>query len=319
MKSDKPGNRPIWAQQEGETAESFAAFVVYRDLGPARSLAKAQRLKGKPQKDPKRATGKRGASGCMKRWSRRWNWGDRATAWDAMLEATRTTAVVAAVRKDGQKWAARYEVFREDTWEQLQGVVVTIKQLIARPVVRVQTVKRAMADPKTEADARDVTSLVNPALDLERMGNFQTQLAQLSFGPLTRAEIGQDGSTENLTDEVVEKKSDKPDNRPPWTQQDGETAESFAAFVVYRDLGAARSLAEVQRLNEKPQKGRKMAAGKRRVSGCMNRWSKRWSWPDRALAWDAMLDGERLRRNTALRERFLKLSPVFPAIAPASQ
>jgi hypothetical protein len=114
-------------------------------------------------------------------------------------------------------------------------------------------------------------------------------------------------------------KSDKPGNRPIWAQQEGETAESFAAFVVYRDLGAARSLAEVQRLNEKPQKGRKMAAGKRRVSGCMNRWSKRWSWPDRALAWDAMLDGERLRRNTALRERFLKLSPVFPAIAPASQ
>src|SRR6476646_124457 len=99
MKSDKPDNRQPWAQQLGETAESFAAFMVYRDIGPARSLAEAQRLKEKFQNGRKRATRKRGASGCNKRRSRRWNWGDRATAWDAMLEAKRTAAVVAAVRK----------------------------------------------------------------------------------------------------------------------------------------------------------------------------------------------------------------------------
>jgi hypothetical protein len=81
--------------------------------------------------------------------------------------------------------------------------VVTIKQLIARPIMRVETVKRAMADPKTEADAREVTSVVNPALDLGHMGNFQTQLAQVCFGPVTLTETGPDGSTENLTGEVV--------------------------------------------------------------------------------------------------------------------
>jgi octaprenyl-diphosphate synthase len=44
----------------GKTAELFAAFVVYRNLGPVRSLAEAQRLKGKPQTVLKSATGKRG-------------------------------------------------------------------------------------------------------------------------------------------------------------------------------------------------------------------------------------------------------------------
>jgi hypothetical protein len=126
MKSDKPDNRPAWSPQPGETPESFAAFVVYRDLGPTRSLAEAQRLngkpqKGKPQKGRKRATGKRGVSGCMKRWSKRWGWPDRVLAWDAMLEAERTAAVVAAIRKEGEKWAARYEGFREDAWEQCCG------------------------------------------------------------------------------------------------------------------------------------------------------------------------------------------------------
>jgi hypothetical protein len=130
-------------------------------------------------------------------------WPDRALAWDAMLDGERLAAVLAAVHKERQKWVARYDAFREDAYEQLQGVVVTIKQLTARPIMRVETVKRTMADPKTETDAREVTSVVNPALDLGHMGNFQTQLAQICFGPMTLTETGPDGSTENLTGEVA--------------------------------------------------------------------------------------------------------------------
>jgi len=113
MKSDKPDNRPAWAQQRGETTESFAAFVVYRDLGPARSLAEVQRLKGKLQEGRERSTGKRQVSGCMKRRSKRWKWGDRAAAWDAMIDAKRTATIVAAARKEGQKLGARWGKPRE--------------------------------------------------------------------------------------------------------------------------------------------------------------------------------------------------------------
>ena len=108
MKSDKPDNRSPWAQQLGETAESFAALVVYRDLGPARNLAEAQRLMAKLQKGRKRATVKRQVSGCMKRRSVRWKWGDRVAAWDAMLDAKRTATIVAAVRKQGRALGARW-------------------------------------------------------------------------------------------------------------------------------------------------------------------------------------------------------------------
>src|ERR1700692_1481204 len=113
MKSDKSDNRPAWSQQVGEAEESSAAFVVYRDLGPTRSLAEAQRLKGKPQDGRERATGKRHVSGCLKRRSKRWKWGHRAAAWDAMLDAKRTATVVAAVRKEGREWAARWEELRK--------------------------------------------------------------------------------------------------------------------------------------------------------------------------------------------------------------
>jgi hypothetical protein len=43
----------------------------------------------------------------MKRRSKRWNWSDRATAWDAMLDAERTAAIVTAIRREGEKWAGR--------------------------------------------------------------------------------------------------------------------------------------------------------------------------------------------------------------------
>jgi hypothetical protein len=184
MQSDKPDNRSPWAQQLGETAESFAALVVYRDLGPARNLAEAQRLMAKLQKGRKRATGKRDVSGCMKRWSRRWKWPDRALAWDAMLEGERTAAVVAAIHKEGQKWAARWEEFREKAWLRSEALGETLDQLVARPLMSVQTTKRAVANPKTEYDAREVISLINPALDMMRAGHFHTQLVQLCFGDL---------------------------------------------------------------------------------------------------------------------------------------
>ena len=113
MKSDKPDNRPAWSQQLGETEEWFAAFVVYRDLGPTRSLAQAQRLKGKPRKGRKRAAEKRQVSGNVKRRSKRWKWGDRAAAWDAMLDAKRTATAFAAARKEGRECVARWAEFRK--------------------------------------------------------------------------------------------------------------------------------------------------------------------------------------------------------------
>lgn len=72
----------LWDRLENETAKAYAAFAVYRDLGPLRSLVRARDKLGK----------RPGYETLLGRWSRRYNWVERAQAWDAHLdEITKTT------------------------------------------------------------------------------------------------------------------------------------------------------------------------------------------------------------------------------------
>lgn len=60
-----------WDRQVGESARAYAAFIVYRDLGDSRSLAKVgQRWGRKP------------ARSLICRWSSRHAWVARVAAWD---------------------------------------------------------------------------------------------------------------------------------------------------------------------------------------------------------------------------------------------
>lgn len=59
-----------WERQPEETTKAFEAFRVYRDLGSERSIAKAGKQLGK-----NRVT--------LEGWSSKFNWVERAAAWDA--------------------------------------------------------------------------------------------------------------------------------------------------------------------------------------------------------------------------------------------
>jgi hypothetical protein len=75
--------------------------------------------------------------------------------------------------------------------------------------------------------------------------------------------------------------------RKPWERREDETAEAFEGFVIYRDGGAARSLANVRR-----------ELGKSRT--LIEKWSREHAWVSRALAHDDEQD--RIRREAAARE-----------------
>lgn len=83
--------RDAWMQRDNESSKAYAAFCVYRDLGPDRSLDKVvQKLAKSVQ--------------LFKRWSSQHNWVERARAWDEeqdRLVAIARKAEIARIMSEG--------------------------------------------------------------------------------------------------------------------------------------------------------------------------------------------------------------------------
>lgn len=69
-------------------------------------------------------------------------------------------------------------------------------------------------------------------------------------------------------------------HRNPWDRLPNETPKAWQAFLIFRDLGVARTSADVAR-----QLGKS--------TELLRRWKKQWDWERRATAWDQHLAGER--------------------------
>ena len=81
-------DRAPFERQPGESPKAWAAFVRYRDLGPAvRSLDRAWREAHAPQPAHKRR------SKTWALWSARWGWPERAAAYDEHLERQKRHAL----------------------------------------------------------------------------------------------------------------------------------------------------------------------------------------------------------------------------------
>jgi len=61
----------IWERQNNESSKAYAAFCVYRDLGPERSLEKVRQNLDKPR-----------TRKWLGEWSVKYNWVERAQAYD---------------------------------------------------------------------------------------------------------------------------------------------------------------------------------------------------------------------------------------------
>src|SRR5262245_21439242 len=87
-----------WDQRPGESSAAYRRFLIYRDLGPGRSLRAADRA-ARRGREP--YTKRHGNTRCSGQWSddcRHFDWVARAHAWDVhQLAAHGQAAVVAFV------------------------------------------------------------------------------------------------------------------------------------------------------------------------------------------------------------------------------
>jgi len=104
MNDGSEGSSPAaFELQPGEGHRAYAAFVVYRDLGPHRTLVEAARRTGK-------------SVNTLAQWSRRHAWGARVAAFAAHMAGVEQAAREAAVRGQFADWSQRQQLLREEEW-----------------------------------------------------------------------------------------------------------------------------------------------------------------------------------------------------------
>ena len=121
-----------WERQPEETAKPFEAFCIYRDLGPERSLSKvAEKL----QK----------SDTLMGRWSRTYDWVNRATAWDAEQDRIARQEQIKAIKAMRNRHAGMAKAMIVKAGRALQRI------------------------PDEEIKASDISRMIEVASKLERI------------------------------------------------------------------------------------------------------------------------------------------------------
>jgi hypothetical protein len=168
----------LWERLDGagESARAFAAFLIYRDMGAARSLDKAFAHFHGDQASGKRAPGR------WHQWSAQYQWPDRAAAWDAMLRSRELAQREAAQAAEAERWAARRAAEAEREWAFAEQLMERARAMLAFPL-------------QTREIAEDgKTIIVKPARwairDAAGMADTAAKLARLAAGMDTGRETG---------------------------------------------------------------------------------------------------------------------------------
>ena len=104
-----------WEQQSGESSRAYSAFCAYRKLGPRRSLlAAAPAFYGRTTSSVQRQ---------LDKWSRAFDWVQRANAWDRHLDAEARETQEAARRDMVQRHLQEALALQSKALERLRALV----------------------------------------------------------------------------------------------------------------------------------------------------------------------------------------------------
>ena len=109
----------LFERQPGETEKAFAAFNVYLNLGPHRSIAQVTKLLGKNTRRPEL-------------WSRKFHWTQRVQAYTDHLARLERETTEAMVRTKSVDWLKRQQQQREEEWDVHAELLETAREALRR-------------------------------------------------------------------------------------------------------------------------------------------------------------------------------------------
>lgn len=152
----------LWDRKPEESAKAYAAFTVYRDLGPSRTLRAAAKAL------------QRGRS-LLDHWSARYGWVVRAEAYDAQQRAIAQAAYEQGLRDEAARWARRQNEQRDEEWGMARALMGKAGAMLRFPL--------ATARQEEDEEGRVIT-IVNPAKwsmrDAATMAQAAATLARLA-------------------------------------------------------------------------------------------------------------------------------------------
>ncbi|HPW54270.1 MAG TPA: hypothetical protein PLP31_00875 [Thermoanaerobaculaceae bacterium] len=152
-----------WDRQPQESGKAYGAFLVFRDLGPARTVEEAARRAyppGGPErgregaKEEPRGKRARGRLGHVTLWARQWNWQTRALAWDAHQQRIALGAAEERARQHGRELADKLREHEERALALASQVMDKVEEMLAFPV--------AVESTEVDADGNTV-KVIRPA------------------------------------------------------------------------------------------------------------------------------------------------------------
>ena len=104
-----------WEQQPGETPRAYAAFCVFRDLGPRRTLAAAAAAYYQRTADSLERQ--------VDKWSSAFRWVERAAAWDRHLDAQGRAAQETARKEMAERHVREARGLQAKALERLRALL----------------------------------------------------------------------------------------------------------------------------------------------------------------------------------------------------
>lgn len=168
--------RKPWDRYARETDAAYTAFVIFRDLGPTRSIVEAYRRRKTGQVEC-RVHAKQ-AGGGWNRWAGEFRWMERALAWDSHLQEQRDLEYKRdMIREERRKRNLRIRCDKTTT-----KILSRIDTLLSWPISR-----RTVEEHK---DGKSVTTIIEPVnVSLRDVGALTGALEKIKIiGDQMRAE-----------------------------------------------------------------------------------------------------------------------------------